>query len=186
MTAYSFANNAADGVVMPTPSRTYNFPLGTSNTGQTFASNRARLLDGMRGGTVYWSGNATATPSTLARTDARHVTPGPFQQKVYRIGKDRSNNAVGVYLYCQQHAREWVTPITCLETAERLVANYMTDPTTKEYVDKLNVFILPSQPGRRPRGVLRERRAAQKPEELLPRSTSEPGWVGSRFSGVST
>ena len=64
--------------------------------------------------------------------------------KVYRIGKDRSNNAVGVFLYCQQHAREWVTPITCLETAERLVRNYATDPTTKEYVDKLNIFILPS------------------------------------------
>ena len=62
---------------------------------------------------------------------------------MYRIGKDRSNNAVGVYLYCQQHAREWVTPITCLETAERLVRNYATDPTTKEYVDKLNIFILP-------------------------------------------
>ena len=49
-----------------------------------------------------------------------------------------------MFLYCQQHAREWVTPITCLETAERLVKNYATDPTTKEYVDKLNIFILPS------------------------------------------
>ena len=63
--------------------------------------------------------------------------------RVYRIGKDRSNNAVGVFLYCQQHAREWVTGITCLETAERLVRNYAIDPTTKEYVDNLNVFILP-------------------------------------------
>ena len=33
--------------------------------------------------------------------------------------------------------------ITCLETAERLVRNYATDPTTKEYVDNLNIFILP-------------------------------------------
>ena len=64
--------------------------------------------------------------------------------KVYRIGKSRDNSAVGVFLYCQQHAREWVTPITCVETAERLVRNYATDPTTKEYVDKLNIFILPS------------------------------------------
>ena len=78
------------------------------------------------------------------RTDARHIQKGPFTQKVYRIGKDRSNNAVGVFFYCQQHAREWVTNITCLETAERLVRNYATDPTTKEYVDRLNVFILPS------------------------------------------
>ena len=60
-------------------------------------------------------------------------------------------HAVGVFLYCQQHAREWVTPITCLETAERLVRNYATDPTTKAYVDNLNIFILPSvEPGRRP------------------------------------
>ena len=77
-------------------------------------------------------------------TDARHVQKGPFTQKVYRIGKDRSNNAVGVFFYCQQHAREWVTGITCLETAERLVRNYATDPTTKEYVDRLNIFILPN------------------------------------------
>ena len=118
-------------------------PDGTTGT-PTFASTKVRLSDYLRGGTVYWAGSATATPPTLVRTDARHVTKGPFNMKVYRIGKDRSNNAVGVFLYCQQHAREWVTPITCLETAERLVRNYATDPTTKEYVDKLNIFILPS------------------------------------------
>ncbi|MBE2318011.1 chitobiase/beta-hexosaminidase C-terminal domain-containing protein [Solirubrobacter sp. CPCC 204708] len=144
VTASTFAGNAGDGVVVPTPNRSYNFPLGTTNTGQTYASSRLRLMDGIRGGTVYWTGNATATPPTLTRNDARHVTRGPFQPKVYRIGKDRSNNAVGVFLYCQQHAREWVTPITCVETAQRLVTNYATDPTTKEYVDKLNIFILPS------------------------------------------
>ena len=49
-----------------------------------------------------------------------------------------------MFIYCQQHAREWVTPITCLETAERLVRNYATDPTTKAYVDNLDIFILPS------------------------------------------
>ena len=116
---------------------------GTTGT-PTFASTKVRLSDYLRGGTVYWTGSATATPPTLVRTDARHITKGPFDMKVYRIGKDRTNNAVGVFLYCQQHAREWVTPITCVETAERLVRNYATDPTTKEYVDKLNIFILPS------------------------------------------
>ena len=49
-----------------------------------------------------------------------------------------------MFIYCQQHAREWVTPITCLETAERLLRNYATDPTTKTYVDNLDIFILPS------------------------------------------
>ena len=123
--------------------RTYQVVDGTTG-GPNFSSSKVKLSDYQRGGTVYWAGSFTATPSTLVRTDARHVIRGPFQQKVYRIGKDRSNSAVGVYLYCQQHAREWVTNITCLETAERLVRNYATDPTTKEYVDKLNVFILPS------------------------------------------
>ena len=109
-----------------------------------------------------------ATPPTLVRTDARHITKGPFDMKVYRIGKDRSNNAVGVFLYCQQHAREWVTPITCLETAERLVRNYATDPTTKSYVDNLeHLHPAVGQPGRRPLRVPRQQRAAQEHEDLL-------------------
>jgi hypothetical protein len=37
-----------------------------------------------------------------------------------------------------------VTPITCLETAERLLRNYATDPMTRDYVDNLDIFILPS------------------------------------------
>jgi hypothetical protein len=152
--AYTYAGNAGAGIVPATPSRTYNVPTGTTGTTPacappapgpcTFASTKVRLSDYLRGGTAYWTGSATATPPTLVRTDSRHIQKGPFDMRVYRIGKDRSNNAVGVFFYCQQHAREWVTPITCLETAERLVRNYATDPTTKEYVDRLNVFILPS------------------------------------------
>ena len=46
-----------------------------------------------------------------------------------RIGKRRDGSKVGVFLYCQQHAREWATPLTCLETAEQLLRNYATDPT---------------------------------------------------------
>src|SRR5687768_13107810 len=51
---------------------------------------------------------------------------------------------VGVFLYCQQHAREWATPLTCLETAEQLLRNYAIDPATREFVDNLDIFILPS------------------------------------------
>ena len=140
--AMTYLNSAGTGVVAATGARTYQVVDGTTG-GPSYSSTKVKLSDYMRGGTVYWAGSFTATPPTLVRTDSRYVVRGPFQQKVYRIGKDRSNNAVGVYLYCQQHAREWVTPITCLETAERLVRNYATDPTTKEYVDKLNIFILP-------------------------------------------
>ena len=70
-----------------------------------------------------------------------------------RIGKNRPGNSadqgihgrrVGVFLYCQQHAREWATPLTCLETAEQLLRNYGIDKTTRKLVDELDIFILPS------------------------------------------
>jgi hypothetical protein len=77
-------------------------------------------------------------------TAPAHYRLGPFTQKVLRIGKHRDGSKVGVFLYCQQHAREWVTPITCIETAERLLRNYGTDPLTTELVDNLDIFILPS------------------------------------------
>jgi hypothetical protein len=47
-----------------------------------------------------------------------------------------------VFLYCQQHAREWTTGLTCVETAQRLVRNYATDPGTKKLLDQVEVFIL--------------------------------------------
>ena len=61
-----------------------------------------------------------------------------------RIGKKRDGSKVGVFLYCQQHAREWATPLTCLETAEQLLRNYAIDPQTRKLVDNLDIFILPS------------------------------------------
>ena len=47
-------------------------------------------------------------------------------------------------IYCQEHAREWGTPLVCLETAERLVRNYDSDPETKALVDGLDIFLIPS------------------------------------------
>jgi hypothetical protein len=73
-----------------------------------------------------------------------HVQRGPFEYKVMRIGKRRDGSRVGVFLYCQQHAREWATPLTCLETAEQLLRNYATDPHTQDLVNNLEIFILPS------------------------------------------
>jgi hypothetical protein len=82
----------------------------------------------------------------LTRADGlnNHVQRGPFEYSVMRIGDDRDGSDVGVFLYCQQHAREWATPLTCLETAEQLLRNYAIDPATKELVDNLDIFILPS------------------------------------------
>jgi hypothetical protein len=73
-----------------------------------------------------------------------HVPRGPFRYSVLRIGKQRDGSKVGVFLYCQQHAREWATPLTCLETAEQLLRNYAIDPQTRRLVDNLDIFILPS------------------------------------------
>jgi hypothetical protein len=70
------------------------------------------------------------------------VQRGPFQQRVYRIGSVRDGSKVGVYLYCQQHAREWTTGLSCVETAERLVRNYATDAETKKLMDNVEVFIV--------------------------------------------
>ena len=73
-----------------------------------------------------------------------HVPRGPFEYSVLRIGKQRNGTKVGVFLYCQQHAREWATPLTCLETAEELLRNYAIDKRTRKLVDSLDIFILPS------------------------------------------
>ena len=44
----------------------------------------------------------------------------------------------------QDHAREWVPITITLETAERLVRNYATDPETKKIVDNTDIFLIPS------------------------------------------
>jgi hypothetical protein len=80
----------------------------------------------------------------LSTTENAHVERGPFEQIVLRIGKRRDGKNTGVFLYCQQHAREWATPLTCLETAEQLLRNYALDPKVKQLVDNLEVFILPA------------------------------------------
>jgi hypothetical protein len=87
----------------------------------------------------------------LSEPTNAHVKRGPFRYSVLRIGKQshgkhkkKGREKVGVFLYCQQHAREWATPLTCLETAEQLLRNYAIDPTTREIVDNLDIFILPS------------------------------------------
>ena len=147
VTASTYQANAGTGVVPATTARTYQVVDGTTG-GPNFSSAKIKLSDYMRGGTAYWSGAfpTTANPAgSLVRTDARHVQKGLFNQKVYRItnAANRAEGKTGVFIYCEQHAREWVGGITCLETAQRLVTNYATDPTTKGYVDNLDIFILP-------------------------------------------
>ena len=73
-----------------------------------------------------------------------HVERGPFEYSVMRIGERRDGKHTGVFLFCQQHAREWATPLTCLETAEQILRNYAIDPQVKKLVNNLEIFILPS------------------------------------------
>jgi hypothetical protein len=67
-------------------------------------------------------------------------------QTVYalRIGKDRDGSKMGVLAYAQEHAREWVPPLVTIETAERLLRNYQHDGKTKQLVNNLDIWILPS------------------------------------------
>jgi Zinc carboxypeptidase/Chitobiase/beta-hexosaminidase C-terminal domain len=72
-----------------------------------------------------------------------NVQHGPYEYSLMRIGKKRDGSKVGVFLICEQHAREWATPLTCVETAEQLLRNYAIDKETRRLVDNLDIFILP-------------------------------------------
>ncbi|HET6626733.1 MAG TPA: M14 family zinc carboxypeptidase, partial [Nocardioidaceae bacterium] len=92
-----------------------------------------------------------------AKTHGYHLAPGdetllgapdtyprtPYTMKALRIGSDRSGDKTGVVLYAQEHAREWATSLVALETAQRLLHNYGTDPRTTALVDDLDIFIVP-------------------------------------------
>ncbi|RST61609.1 M28 family peptidase [Siminovitchia terrae] len=72
------------------------------------------------------------------------ISRDPWTVKAIRIGKVRDGSKPGVLGYSQEHAREWVTPLVSVETAERLLRNYHTDENTKKLVDNLDIFIVPS------------------------------------------
>ncbi|MEV0154910.1 M14 family zinc carboxypeptidase [Micromonospora sp. NPDC050686] len=112
-------NGNADAAKLLTAS-TYR---GNAGAGVVAAAGVTRLTDNLK------------APASVSRD--------PFQMKVLRIGKHRDGSKVGVFLYCQEHAREWVTPLVCVESAERLLRNYAKDPNTRKIVDDLDIFILP-------------------------------------------
>jgi hypothetical protein len=102
---------------------------------------------GNAGAGIVEPGGRTALSDFLTTATNAHVQRGPFEYSVLRIGNDvggRQGRKVGVFLYCQQHAREWATPLTCLETAEQLLRNYAIHARTRQLVNNLDIFILPS------------------------------------------
>jgi hypothetical protein len=94
----------------------------------------------------------TAGPVTLtdfldqkrAGAPAGEVPRGPYTVRALRIGKHRDGSRPGVLIQAQDHAREWVPATITLESAERLVRNYATDPETKRIVDNTDIFLIPS------------------------------------------
>ncbi|MGV9771862.1 M14 family zinc carboxypeptidase [Streptosporangium sp. NPDC003464] len=102
----------------------------------------AATYRGDAGGGVVAAAPATRLTDSLKAPDS--VSRDPFQVKALRIGKKRDGSKTGVFLYCQEHAREWVTPLVCVETAERLLRNYARDGRTRKVVDDLDIFIMPT------------------------------------------
>jgi Ca2+-binding RTX toxin-like protein len=146
-----FVPGTATSVVVAGSKITLTFAPGTTAAQAVSAINANAAASALVTAYMY-AGNAGAgalIPVAVTTLDDFLAAPagiprGPFQQQVLRIGKTRDGSKVGVFIYCQQHAREWTTPLTCLETAERLLRNYAIDPATKEMVDNLDIFILPS------------------------------------------
>nr|WP_263323667.1 M14 family metallopeptidase [Neobacillus sp. Marseille-Q6967] len=93
-------------------------------------------------------GTGLVAPAAAKLTDGlkapANISRDPFTVKAIRIGKHRDGSKPGVLGYAQEHAREWVTPLVTLETAERLLRNYAHDGETKQLVDNLDIFLVPS------------------------------------------
>lgn len=102
---------------------------------------RSFLYRGNAGAGVVAPGAVTLTDNLSAPAN---VSRDPFRVRALRIGGTRDGSKVGVFLYSQEHAREWQTPLVTLETAERLLRNYATDPYTKQLVDSVDIFVLPT------------------------------------------
>lgn len=93
------------------------------------------------------SGNGLAETVSAKLTDGLQapntVSRDPATVIALRIGKSRDGSKTGVLGYAQEHAREWVTPLVVVETAERLLRNYAHDENTRTLVDHLDIFLVP-------------------------------------------
>lgn len=72
------------------------------------------------------------------------VSRKPWTVQALRIGAHRDGSRIGVLAYSQEHAREWATPLVTMEFAERLLANYATDPATRQLLADVEVFVIPT------------------------------------------
>ncbi|MBC6460698.1 M14 family zinc carboxypeptidase [Actinomadura sp. HBU206391] len=129
----------ASGAVTSTAAQVVSALNGDAGAAALLTANTYR---GNAGAGVVAAAPATALTDNLRAPGT--VSRAPFTMQALRIGKKRDGSKPGVFLYCQEHAREWVTPLTCVETAERLLRNYSRDAATRKLVDGLDIFVLPS------------------------------------------
>ncbi|MGW4928371.1 M14 family metallopeptidase [Agromyces sp. NPDC004153] len=96
---------------------------------------------GNAGTGVVAAGSAALTDGLSAPAS---VSRDPQPVYAIRIGKTRDGSKPGVLAYAQEHAREWVPPLVAIESAERLLRNYAQDASTKQLVNNLDIWIVPS------------------------------------------
>lgn len=87
---------------------------------------------------------AAATALSDGLSAPASVSRDPHPVYAIRIGKTRDGSKPGVLAYAQEHAREWVPPLVAIESAERLLRNYAQDGRTKQLVNNLDIWIVPS------------------------------------------
>ncbi|GAA3715101.1 M14 family zinc carboxypeptidase [Nonomuraea antimicrobica] len=94
-------------------------------------------------------GAGVMAPAPLTQLDdflnaPADVSRAPAQVLALRIGVHRDGSRTGVLAYSQEHAREWVTPLVTIETAERLLRNYARDKETRRLLERTDIFIVPT------------------------------------------
>jgi hypothetical protein len=99
---------------------------------------------GNAGNGIAETNRGRQTLSDFLNAPEDKISRDPQTVKAIRIGAERDGSKTGVFVYSQEHAREWVTPVVALESAERLLRNYGSDPDTTRFVDELDIFIIPT------------------------------------------
>jgi hypothetical protein len=140
---------------------------------QTAAVVTASLYRGSPGNLPVLAG-VVSPLSDLLRAPATFPR-GPQTPTMLRIGKTLDGSKVGVFLYCQEHGNEIATSGVCLETAERLLRNYGTDPETTALVDGLEIFIVPQINGDGAAHSLYDSGRRKNLSNHCPAAQSDPG-----------
>lgn len=142
---------AVDGSLVVVTSATDGSGAATSTAAQIAAAINAHPEASTLVSAATYRGNAGAgvvPAATVALSDflnaPANVSRDPHAVYAIKIGKVRDGSKPGVFFYAQEHAREWVPPLVTIETAERLLRNYDSHAATRDLVDNLEIWVLPS------------------------------------------